>query len=161
MIQCELPELDLRSFRLQSDLAVISGRIRAIIDQVAIHPDSDRFANGLDHHGVPLADRLLGVVGQIEDASCLTFSGAPLRRWSAATLHIGNADVLEDAPEIAGVPAFHLHLYGARKHSVEGARARRVHEDTGVSRSTRKTVFHLQPVVAVAGVGNEMPARLT
>src|SRR5205807_4277866 len=75
--------------------------------------------------------------------------------------HVGNADVFYDTPEIAGISVLHLHFDGAREHAVEGTWSRRVHQHTGVPGRRGEAVFDLQPVVAVAGIGDEMPAGLT
>src|SRR6266542_155982 len=147
----DVPELDLGPFRLQRDPAVVGGRVRAIIHQIAVDPDSDRATDSLDHYGVPLADRLLGVVGQIEDAPRLALRGPPLRRWAAPALHVGNVDVFQDAPEIAGILVLHLHLDGAREHAVERARRGRVHQNTRIPGRGGEAVFDLQTVFAVAG----------
>src|SRR5207245_8873797 len=59
------------------------------------------------------------------------------------------------------LPGCHLHWEGAREDPVPGARVRGVHQHAGVPGWGGEAVFDLQPVVAVAGIGDEMPARLT
>ena len=52
-------------------------------------------------------------------------------------------------PEVAGVPAHHLHFDRLREHPVEGARLRGVDEHAAVAGQAGKAVLHLEPVVAV------------
>src|SRR5688500_17117563 len=98
--QRDLAKLDLGPFRLQSDPASIGGRVRPVIHQVTVDPDPDGPADSLDHHRVPFTERLLRAVGQVADAPLLTLAGSPVRPWPAPSLHVWNADVFENAPEI-------------------------------------------------------------
>src|SRR5688572_10130946 len=95
--QPQLSELDLGSFRLQRDAPTVCRCAPAVIYKVSVDPDLDRAAGGLDHHGVPLPDRLFGAIGKVADSSCLALSDSPFCPRSAPPLHIGNADVLHDA----------------------------------------------------------------
>ena len=159
--QQELSKLDLRTFRLYRDLPAIRGGVETVVHQIAIDPDFDRTAYGFYHHVVPLTERLLGIVSQVLDASFLALSDPPICAWPSTALHVGNLDVFDDAPEIAGVAAFHLNLDGFGKHPVERARRGRVHENTRVARRSREAIFELEPVVAITGIRDEMSARLT
>ena len=153
-------ELDLRTLRLQGDPAGIRCRVEAVVHQIAVHPHPDRAADRLDHHGVPLAERLLRAIGQVDDPTSLPLGDPPVRRRPPAALHVRNFDVLHDTPEIAGVSVFHLHLDRLRKHRVERARSGRMHQHTGVAGRGRKAILDLEAIVAVAGIADEMTARL-
>ena len=77
----------------------------------------------------------------------------------AARLHVRHLDVLLDAPEVAGVAALHLDLDRLREHLVERPRLRGVDQHAAVAALAREAVLDLQAVVAVAGVGEQMPGR--
>src|SRR2546429_8403173 len=96
--QGKLPKFDLGPFRLQRNLAAISGGVRAVIYQVAVDPDSDGAPDSLDYHGVPLTDGLLRLVGQVENAPPLDLRSPPLGRKSAPRLQVGRAAVFPQAP---------------------------------------------------------------
>src|SRR2546423_9701410 len=157
--QQELPKLDLRSFRLQCNSSVIGRGIRAVVYEIAIDPDSDRAADDLDHHRVPFPNGLLGAVGEIENAARFSFRSSPLRGRPSPALHVGNANVFENAPEIAGISVLHLDLDRAWEHPIKRAWRRGMYENASVSRRAGKAVLGLQPIIAVAGVGDEMSAR--
>jgi hypothetical protein len=98
-----------------------------------------------------LPERLFGAVRQIENATRIALGAAPfltLLTWTAR-LHVLDLDVLLDAPEIAGVPAVHLHLDGLGEHLVEGTRPGGVNENPAVAALAGKPVLDLEPIVPV------------
>ena len=153
-----LAELDLGPLGLQGDLAAAGGGLVTFVHQVAVDPDLDGGAARFDDHRVPLAQRLLRAVGQVEDAAGVGLGAAPLLAVlaRAALLHVGHGDVLLDDPEVAGVPALHLHLDGLREHLVQRARRGGVHQHPAVAGLAGEAVLHLQPVVLVGGLGDEV-----
>src|SRR5262245_493292 len=130
----QLAELDFRALSLERDLTVVRGSVGAGVHEIAVHPHLDRAANRLDHHTVPLTQRILGVIGEIDDPACLSLGDTPGGGWSAAALHVRHANVFDDAPEIAGIAVLHLHLDRLREHSVERSRRGRVHQHARIAR---------------------------
>ena len=77
-----------------------------------------------------------------------------------ARLHVGHRDVFLDAPEVAGVPALHLHLDRLREHLVERAWRRSVDQDAAVAAGAGKAVLGDQAIVAVRLLRDEVPLGL-
>ena len=103
----------------------------------------------LDGHGVPLVRRLFGIVRQIENPPPFACGGSPVLLGPVPLDHVGHRDVLEDAPEVAGVAVVHLHLDRLGKHLRKGPRRRGVHQDAAVARLARKAIFDFEAIVAV------------
>ncbi len=56
--QLQFAEFDFRPLGLQGDLSLSGGAIKAMVDQVAVHPHLDLIPNTLDDHAVPLTEWL-------------------------------------------------------------------------------------------------------
>ena len=165
-VRFDAAEFHFRALGLERDPAAVRGAVEAVVHQVAVDPHLDGAVARFDHHRVPLAGRLLGSVGEVQDAPRVAFAAAPLLPFlaRAALLHVGHLDVLLDAPEVAGVPVHHLHFDRLREHLVERARRGGVHEHAAIAGLAGKAVLDLETVVSIGAVGQQVPGgvpRLT
>ena len=129
-----LAKLHHRAFCLDGDLSFTDGALLPVIHENAVEVNNHFLAPALDEHLVPFSERLLGSVGQIEDAAGVSPFATPLLVLSAGTplLHVGNDDVLVNTPEVASVAGVHLDLNGSGEHLVEGPGGGGVDEDAAV-----------------------------
>lgn len=117
--QLEFSKFDLGALCLQGNLPVVRCAMGTPVDHFPIDPDLDVVSQTLDGHRIPLARRLLGVVGQVENSSALAFGDAPIFLWSTSIDHVGYGDVFADAPKVARMRMIHLHLNGFGKHFIQ------------------------------------------
>ena len=154
--QLQLAKFAHRSFGLDRDLALVDGAVATGVDEVAVDPDRDAVSEALDHHLVPLAERVFGVVGEVLDAAGVAFFDAPSLGRSTASFHVGDGDVFTDAPEVAGVAVVELHLQRAGEHVVEHARLGGVDENPAVPGLAGPAILDNQPVVVEGLVGDQV-----
>jgi len=132
-----------------------------MIDQVAVDPDFDAVTETFDDHGIPLSQRLFGILGQVDDSSRLPLRDPPVLLRATSLLHIGHDDVLHNAPEVARVPVEHLNFNRFREHAVQRTRCGSVNQDTAIARLTREAIMNFQSIIRVLGVRDEVPVGST
>src|SRR5262245_33833885 len=151
-------ELDLGALGLEPDPALIHRGVKALVHEIAVQPHLDGSATGFDDQLVPLSYRFLGAIGEVHDPARVALGAAPLlaRPARPSRFHVLRLDVFPNDPEVAGVSAHQLHFDGLREHLVESARGGRMDQHTAVAGRSGEAIFDLEPVIAVAAVGEEV-----
>ena len=106
--QLQLSEFNLGALRLQGNLALVRGTVKAVIDKITVNPNLHGVAEAFDNHRIPLARGLFGSISQIQNSTCLSFCHPPFLLGSAPAFHVGYADIFNDTPEVAGILVEHL-----------------------------------------------------
>ena len=156
LLELHFAELDFAAFGLDGDFAGLRGAVGALVDLHVVHPNGNAVADALDHHLVPLAERLLCAIGEVLDSANLVAVDAPVFLWSAAGLHVWNNDVFADAPEVARVATLHLHFHTLREHAVKSAELAGMDEDAAVAGLRGESVFDGEAVVGVGLARDEV-----
>src|SRR5690606_40174774 len=71
---------------------------------------SDVCSSDLNHHVIPLTERLFGTIRKVDNSPALAFGDAPVFLRPSSRFHVGYRYVFHDAPEIARVFMHHLYF---------------------------------------------------